>query len=374
MKVLFLTNYPVPYRVDFFNELGKYCDLTVLYEQQLDEIYDRNQIGTTDAFNMFKGEFYHGVRIKIGCYYLNFDVLRWVKKARQFDVVIFGIYSSPTQAMMITIMKLFRRNYVISSDGGFIKNDRFIARKIKNFLIGKAALYLASGESTKQYLEYYGADPKRVYIYPFTSLKKKDVINEPASKETKKKLREQYGIFEKRVVLGVGQLIDRKGWDVLLEAAQGIPMDVGIYIIGGTVTEEYRRLINQYGLRSIHFIPFMEKEELSDYYMLSDLFILPTREDIWGLVINEAMAHGLPVITTKSCLAGLELIEDGVNGFLVDRDNVTALADRMNRLLQDDELCMRMAENNLSKIQAYTIEEMAAVTAEILSAWLEHAQ
>ena len=70
----------------------------------------------------------------------------------------------------------------------------------------------------------------------------------------------------------------------------------------------------------------------------------------------------------------MELIEDGVNGYLVDRDDVTALADRMNCLLQDDELCMRMAENNLSKIQAYTIEEMAAVTAEILSARLEHAQ
>ncbi len=374
MKVLFLTNYPVPYRVDFFNELGKYCDLTVLYEQQLNEIYDRNQIGTTDAFNMFKGEFFHGMRIKIGCYYLNFDVLRWVKKARQFDVVVFGIYSSPTQAMMITIMKLFRRDYVISSDGGFIKKDRFIVRKIKEFLIGNAALYLASGESTKQYLKHYGANPKRVFLYPFTSLKKRDVMNVPTSKEEKKSLREQYGIIEKRVVLGVGQCIYRKGWDVLLEAAQNLPMDVGIYIIGGTATEEYRRLIKQYELHSVHFLPFMEKETLSNYYMLSDLFVLPTREDIWGLVINEAMAHGAPVITTNSCLAGLELIEDGVNGFLVDRDDVTALADRMNHLLQDDELCMRMAENNLSKIQAYTIEEMAAATAELLSARLKQAR
>lgn len=367
MKVLFLTNYPVPYRVDFFNELGNYCDLTVLYEQHLNEIYDRNQIGATDAFNMFKGEFFRGARIKIGCYYLNFDVLRWVKKASQFDVVVFGIYSSPTQAMMITIMKLLRRDYVISSDGGFIKKDRVMARKIKTFLIGNAALYLASGGSTKQYLEYYGANPKRVLIYPFTSLKKSDVMKAPISKEEKKLLREEYGIIEKQVVLGVGQCIYRKGWDILLKAAQNLPMDVGIYIIGGTETEEYRRLIKQYELQSVHFVPFMEKEELSNYYMLSDLFVLPTREDIWGLVINEAMAHGLPVITTKQCLAGLELIEDGVNGFIIENEDSKALSGKMNQILGDEVLQEQMKRNNMCKIQAYTIENMAAVTATILS-------
>ena len=368
MKILFLTNYPVPYRIDFFNELGKLCDLTVLFEQRPGEVSDREQIGITAAFQLFKGEFLHGPRIKLGCYYLNFDALSWVIKANQYDVVIFGIYSSPTQAMMITLMKLLRQIYVLNSDGGFIKDDRFVAKQIKHFLIRNATLYLASGESTKRYLEHYGADPERVRVYPFTSLKEKDVMKEPASKERIAMLRKQYGIPEKLVVLGVGQFIKRKGWDVLLEAAQALSSDTGVYIVGGNENEEYLQLINRYGLQSVHFLPFMGKEELSNYYTLSDLFVLPTREDIWGLVINEAMAHGLPVITTKSCLAGLELVEDGVNGYLVDRDDVTALADRMNTLLWNEGLRVQMSENNRKKIKAYTVEKMAAVTAEILSA------
>ena len=368
MKILFLTNYPVPYRIDFFNELGKLCDLTVLFEQRPGEVSDREQIGITAAFQLFKGEFLHGPRIKLGCYYLNFDALSWVIKANQYDVVIFGIYSSPTQAMMITLMKLLRQIYVLNSDGGFIKDDRFVAKQIKHFLIRNATLYLASGESTKRYLEHYGADPERVRVYPFTSLKEKDVMKEPASKERIAMLRKQYGIPEKLVVLGVGQFIKRKGWDVLLEAAQALSSDTGVYIVGGNENEEYLQLINRYGLQSVHFLPFMGKEELSNYYTLSDLFVLPTREDIWGLVINEAMAHGLPVITTKSCLAGLELVEDGVNGYLVDRDDVTALADRMNTLLWNEGLRVQMSENNRKKIKAYTVEKMAAVTAEILAA------
>ena len=367
MKVLFLTNYPVPYRIDFFNELGKMCELTVLFEQGPDEVADREQMGITEDFQRFEGEFFHGPRIKLGCYYLNFDALSWVIKANKYDVVVFGIYSSPTQAMMITLMKLLRRAYVLSSDGGFIKNDRFGVKQIKSFLIRNATMYLASGESTKRYLDHYGADLERVRVYPFTSLKENDVTKEPANKERIAMLRKQYGIPEKQVILGVGQFIKRKGWDVLLKAAQTLHPCVGIYIIGGNETEEYRKLVRQYGLQTVHFLPFMEKEELSDYYALSDLFVLPTREDIWGLVINEAMAHGLPVITTKKCLAGLELVEDGINGFLIENEDAELLSDRINQILENDVLREQMKRNNQVKIQSYTIENMAKVTADILN-------
>lgn len=362
MKVLFLTNYPVPYRVDFFNELGKLCDLTVLFEQRIDEIFDRDQTGVAETFQTFKGVFFHGPRIKLGSYYMNFSALAWAIRTSKYDVVIFGIYSSPTQAAMITILKLLHWPYVINSDGGFIKNDCFCAKWIKRFLIGHATLYLASGEGTKQYLEYYGADPNRVKIYPLTSLIEEDVTREPVSIQRKLALRKQYGIHEKQVIIGVGQFIERKGWDVLLKAAQALPMDIGIYIVGGNETEEYQKIIAHYGLQSVHFLPFMEKKTLSDYYSLSDLFVLPTREDIWGLVINEAMAHGLPVITTKRCLAGLELIENGINGFLVESEDEEMLAIRIKQILENDELREQMKKNNQNKIQAYTIEKMATIT------------
>ncbi|MCR4883610.1 MAG: hypothetical protein K6A68_08570 [Clostridiales bacterium] len=228
MKVLFITNYPVPYRVDFFNELGSLCELTVLFEQRSDEVSDRDQTGITEEFKNFKGVYFDGLRVHIGCYYFNLKAVTWVRKMRQYDAVIFGIYSTPTQALMILLSKLIRRKYVLNSDGGFVKDDHFLAGKLKRFLISDAALYLASGRGTKQYLEYYGANPERVRIYPFSSLKQKDLMTEAISPETKAKLRKKYGINESRVVIGVGQFIERKGWDVLLEAARFVSPDVGI--------------------------------------------------------------------------------------------------------------------------------------------------
>ena len=85
--------------------------------------------------------------------------------------------------------------------------------------------------------------------------------------------------------------------------------------------------------------------------------MLPTREDIWGLVINEAMAYGLPVITTDRCVAGLDLVENDVNGYIVPVEDDAALAEKINTLFTKDFLAM--GEVSRQKIRAYTLEEMA---------------
>ena len=100
----------------------------------------------------------------------------------------------------------------------------------------------------------------------------------------------------------------------------------------------------------------MKKEKLVQYYKAADLFALPTREDIWGLVINEAMAYGLPVITTDKCVAGLELVEDGVNGYIIPTEDSEILADRIQKVLQKD--TAQMGARSLEKIRNYTIENM----------------
>ncbi len=85
--------------------------------------------------------------------------------------------------------------------------------------------------------------------------------------------------------------------------------------------------------------------------------MLPTREDIWGLVINEALAYGLPTITTDRCVAGLELIENGVNGYVVPVEEAQSLAEKINAVLSGD--MQQMGEASLQKVRPYTLENMA---------------
>ena len=96
-----------------------------------------------------------------------------------------------------------------------------------------------------------------------------------------------------------------------------------------------------------------------DYYKAADLFVFPTREDIWGLVVNEAMANGLPIITTNKCVAGLELVKEGENGYIVPVEDEEALYQKIILLLSDDDKQELFANNSLRNIRKYSVEAMA---------------
>lgn len=326
MKVLFITNVPSPYRVDFFNELGKSCDLTVLFENNAAR--SRDVAWKADKFIGFKAVFLKGIRVG-EAEAVSFEVIKYLSK-ETYEVIVVGMYSSPTGMLAIEYMKMRRIPFIISSDGGLIKNDEGFKHRIKERYIGAASAWLSTGETTTEYLCYYGAKREQVYVYPFSSVKEDDILSEPISEDEKMKLRSELGMSEKRIVLSVGQFIYRKGYDVLLKACKELSEDIGVYIVGGEATEEYLSLQKELKLSRVHFVGFMGRERLSRYYMAADLFVLPTREDIWGLVVNEAMAYGLPVITTDKCVAGLEMIKRGVTGDIVPVENFQDLADRIN--------------------------------------------
>ena len=131
-----------------------------------------------------------------------------------------------------------------------------------------------------------------------------------------------------------------------------------LIIGGGDLAPEYEKFIREHHLKNVHILGFMDKERVMKYYMASDLFVLPTREDIWGLVINEAMANGLPVITTDRCIAGRELVKNGENGYLVPAEDPDELRERMMAILADDGLRQHMKEANIGKMQDNTMENI----------------
>lgn len=359
-RVLFLTNFASPYRVHFFDELGKTMDVTVLYSDRVEDITHRN----AEWFEEGKGGF-HPVQLRrtagIKDENLCLDVLSWMKKP--YDAIVISGYSSPTAILAMLYLRLNGIPFYMEVDGGLIRQERKIKYLVKKMLVGLAPRWISSGRFTTKYLVHYGAKQEEIRHYPFTSLFEDNILPSVISQEEKQKLREELNIPEKRMILAIGQFIHRKGFDVLLQAATSLSEDTGIYIVGGEATEEYRKLREDLNLKNVHFLGFQKKDTLAKFYKAADLFVLPTREDIWGLVINEAMAYGLPVITTDRCVAGLELVEDGVNGYIVPVEDVGQLAEKMNLALASD--LTRMGAESLEKIRPYTLENMAKVHGEI---------
>ena len=210
-----------------------------------------------------------------------------------------------------------------------------------------------------KYFEYYGADSKRIHLHNFTSLHQEDINKKLLSNAEKNCLKEKIGMTGKFNVVTVGRHIECKGFDIVLKAAEKIGKSVDFYIIGGEPSVENKQYKEVHNLSNVHFVDFLGKDELREYYNATDLFVLMTRGDTWGLVINEAMANGLPVITTKRCVAGVELIKDGENGYIIDADDTNALVDKIETLRDNSILREQMAEANIKKMQTNTIDRIA---------------
>lgn len=362
-RVLFLTNYPSPYRVQFFDELGKHLDVTVLFSDRIEEKKHRSSAWFVQAEGHFRVVQLTKRLFTLKGRDLCWDVTQWLKQ--DFDAIVVCGYSTPTILLAMAYMRLKKIPFYMEVDGGLIREDSRWKLWLKRRLMGCANAWISSGRYTSDYLVHYGARRERVYTYPFSSLRESDLLKAPVSQEEKRQLRQALGIGDKQLILTIGQFIHRKGFDILLKAAAKIRADATVCFVGGQPTEEYLQLQKDMGLENVRFLGFMKKEELVRYYQAADVFVLPTREDIWGLVINEAMAYGLPVITTDKCVAGLELVEDGVNGYIVPVKDADALAEKMDALLNSDTAAMGTAA--LAAVQDYTIEGMVRAHLDIFN-------
>lgn len=353
-KVLFYTNIPAPYRVDFFNELGKYCELTVLFE--LSYSTERDDKWKEFEFKNFKGIIMKGSRIATATAFCP-EIVKYLK-ADKYDEIVVTAISSPTAIVAVNWLKKHHISYIYEGDGGFVHKDNPLFYKIKKYIVSNAKYSFSTADVFDDYCVNYGAVKEEICRYPLSSIWNRDVLDTSITDEDKAALKAELGIKENKVIITVGQMIPRKGFDILLKASEVLSSDWGIYLVGGKPSLELSNIVDEMGLRNVHFIDFMAKESLWKYYRASDLFVLPTREDIWGLVVNEAMANGLAVVTTTKCIAGLEMVEDGVDGYLYNPEDIEGLKDLLVILSDESSDLNELGQHAINKAKNFTIEKM----------------
>lgn len=369
MKVLFLTNIPSPYMVDFFNEFGKLCNLTVIFERS--DSSERDESWKKFRFLNFNGIILKGFNIGVDGAFCP-QVIKYLFKD-EYDFTIIANPLTPTGIISIFYLKLLKRKYIIESEGGFAKDGKGLKEAFKKLVIKDAFAYFSTTTIGDNYFIKYGADKNRIFKYPFSSIFEKDILINPISRDEKIKIREELHIPYKYVILSVGRTIYSKGFDILLNELSGLDDNFGIYIVGGKLSEEIRKNVKEIN-SNVHFINHLSKLELEQYYLSSDIFVLMTRSESWGLVINEAMSKGLPVITTDMCIAGTELIENDINGKIVKIDDTSVLYDSVKKVIENPILNTKIPLNNLNKIKWYTLENMAKIHIEHLERFAENEQ
>ena len=360
MKILITTNIPSPYMIDYLTALSNYCQITVIFE--LGSALDRNSSWYGKSFDNFEAIFLNARRIgnEQG---LSFKVFKYLNK-KKYDKIIIANPTTPTGILELLYCRWFSIPFCIQSEGGFQGTGKGFKEKFKKYLMEKAELYLTGMGGDNDYFLMYGAKKNALKPYPFTSLKEEDLFKAfELTNIDKNKFRKKLNMMEKKILLSVGRFSYEggygKGYDYLMMLAERMSDDIGFYIVGDEPTKEFIDWKVKSNLNNVHFICFKNKEELAEYYAASDLFILLTRGDTWGLVINEAMAYSLPIISSDKCIAGIELVKNGTNGFVVPLDNLNNIQQKIEKIIYNKDIISTYGNNSYKIIQNYSIENMA---------------
>ena len=358
MKVFILTTITAPYRINLFNELGKKCNLRVCFEQKRD-LVERNNKWYDSEHNNFD-------YIALKNWDKSLKRIKWdaFKYLTEFnpDFVIAYEYSTPTALMLMSFCRLKRIPYFINCDGA-IPSNNYLRTLIKKHYIKNAVGYFGNGISARKYFLKYNGKEEKIIPYKFSNYYKKDILEKPLSKIEKEQKKEDLGIKYKKVFLSIGRFEFLKGFDLLIDLAQKYKEneEIGfVFIGGGPLEEQYKKEIEEKNLKNITILPYMDKEQLMNYYDISDCFIFPTRRDIWGLVVVEAMSRGLPVITSDDSMAGIELVEDSKNGYIFKSGDTEKLKEAIDKLISmDNQMLFDLGEESINRIKDYYIEKMA---------------
>jgi len=247
-------------------------------------------------------------------------------------------------------------------------HDRWTTRHpfkeaLKRFLFRRVDAIETPGEDGKAFAMRYGAPAERIFLATHTV----DITSIDAAtsvvRPERVALRRELGL-KGTTFLYVGRLWWGKGVNYLLDAFEHIQHQcaepVSLLLVGdGPEEARLRQTCAERGIHNVVFAGFQQKSDLPRYYALADVFVFPTLGDPYGLVVDEAMACGLPVISTSSAGEIRARIEEGHNGYIVPPEDVSALVESMLQLARYSDLRECMGAASADKVQGHTPEKWA---------------
>lgn len=237
---------------------------------------------------------------------------------------------------------------------------------VRRWLARRADAFVVNGTLSRAYVEGLGVAPHRVVEGKLGA----DVVGigsvaravESAWLDSRRReLR-----LSRPTFLSVSQLVPRKGIRYLVAAVaelkvRGLP--ASLLVVGdGPERGELEADVQRRGLTDrVHFLRWVPSEQIPWYHRLADAFVLPTLQDNWSIAVVEAMASGLPIVTSVYNGLWPDLVREGENGFVVKPEEISTLADRLAFFCaQTPEVMQRMGARSIELVQRCRADRMAA--------------
>jgi glycosyltransferase involved in cell wall biosynthesis len=222
--------------------------------------------------------------------------------------------------------------------------------------VRRAAACLAIGTANRDYYRSLGVPPERIFDVPYAVDNAFFAEHARRASEHRAALRAEIGITsELPVILFTGKLTRRKRPLDLARAFVDLPYPAELVFAGeGPERRELERLAR--GRDDVHLLGFQNQTRLPALYELADVFVLPSAYEPWGLVVNEAMACGLPVIASDDVGCAPDLVRQGDNGFRFATGDVDALRTHLATLARAAELRAAYGQRSRELVGGFDFE------------------
>lgn len=363
MRVTFVTNLCPHYRVRTFETLAAYHSVTYYFFSAGEEWYWQQQHGSRAG--KFKYEYLRGIRLGRTRITPTLISKLLLKPADVFVKCINGRFALP---VTYAIARLRKKPFVLWTGIWMTLQTPFhrLVFPLTRHIYRNADAVVTYGEHVKQYLLAQGVAESKIFVAAHAV--DNNLYSRAVAETELQPLRDKLGIgADQRVVLYLGRLEPNKGLGYLLDAFQHLKSENIVLLFTGDGAEKYRlqRRTAESGMtEKVRFANYVPPNDTPPYYALAYVLVLPSittrsSKETWGLVVNEAMNQGCPVVATDAVGAAAGgLVQDGVNGLIVPEREPEALTTALQLLLDQPDLRQRMSQNARTIVAAWDNENM----------------
>lgn len=301
---------------------------------------------------------------------INFGVIPIIVKNRHSPVLVYGWHFLSNWIVLVTcfvarVPVVMRGESPFNQELSKAKWKLWLKSIVLNHLFKRISAFLYIGEENRKFYKYYGVPDERLFFVPYAVDNEKFMKVATELKPKRKELRRKLLDIESgvTVILLLGKLIEKKRPMDLLRAyelftVRHSPRTHLIFVGDGPLRPELEDYVKDHNIKDVHFAGFKNQTEIPEYYAIADIFVLPSGiGETWGLVVNEAMCFGLPILVSEMVGCGPDLVKDGENGFIFSVGDFSELADKLWGVLESGKKMEKFGKSSLSIIKDYSYSE-----------------
>lgn len=380
-RLAVLNAHPIIYFVPIYRCLAQHpdVDLTVYYcsrlgiEKFFDPLFGVQRSFGTSVLDGYRYRFLSNIRkgniISGYTSCINFGIVSEIWRER-YDALWVHSYNYITYLLALTTARLrgtsifYRAEHSLTYDSKVRRSFwvRIFKPLFLRLLFKQVECFLSIGSRNTEFYLYYGVQPHQIFHVPYVADNEYFSRRVAEFRLQRDEMRAAMGISREDVVfLFAAKMIPKKAPLELLQAYERVsqPGKALIMVGDGELRAEAEAYVAREKMRGVHFLGYLDHQELSKIYAISDVFVRPDGLYIgdWGNTVNEAMASGLAIIATDCIAASVDLVKDGENGFVVRFGDLDDLAAAMRRMVINPTMCRQMGKRSSEIISTWTYEQ-----------------